>query len=345
MLVVIVVSLCLLGVPLVTKFLVPLVHSTNSVEHQATTTSHSFPYQLFSKVLSDMSGQSLVVSPCAVQAVLGSLGKWGEGATRDQLFSLGGNSSQMCGGNTSMVLLVPEQGLRKEVQGKVIQRLDYRVKEAGLQIAEWLKRHTQKEQEAEWVVKGLDNSQVVGLAVSSMQLSLGKEVVGQFLGQETAMVRVQGGVRRGMLEHSSVTVLEGEGGMSLCLVVPLTTGDELSGGEECWDTRVTSSQDSVTLPKLQLSSQLTLAPALLAMGLRVVGEEAELGPLSTQSGLKLGQLYQMAQFSIQPSDQEGKKGLPEGENIVIDRPFTFLVGHKSLNRTIFIGTYIGSTPH
>ena len=244
-----------------------------------------------------------------------------------------------------MVLLVPEQGLRKEVKGKVIQGLDYRVKEAGLQIVEWLKRHTQKEQEAGWVVKGLDNSQVVGLAVSNMQFSLGKEVVGQFLGQETAMVRVQGWVRRGRLEHSSVTVLEGEGGMSLCLVVPLTTGDELSGGEECWDTRVTSSQDSVTLPKLQLSSQLTLAPALLAMGLRVVGEEAGLGPLSTQSGLRLGQLYQMAQFSIQPSDQEGKKGLPEGENIVIDRPFTFLVGHKPLNRTIFIGTYIGSTPH
>lgn len=239
---------------------------------------------------------------------------------------------------------------REEVvsREKEVERLDFRVKEAAAQVREWLGQNSQSG-DSDWVVETMDNSQMVGINSAAVHLALGSSVKGKFHGQtgdvvDTEMIRVVGEFLTARLAHSTVIVMEGLGeGVSLCLVLPHTsshTGD----GVECHSPLLARTRLEVTLPSITVTSRLSLAAHLRALQVnRLLSQEAQFSVLSSQQGLRLGDLFHVASLHVQGEDRgvrEKTGDKHEGVSVTLDRPFTFLVEQKTSNRTILMGTFL-----
>ena len=338
-------TLCLLGVPLVTKVLVPLVVSR---QHHPIVLppGQTFSQQLLTAATSSTS-ESLVLSPVLVRTVLAPLARWSEGATRDQLERLLGPACDNCSRLASVsqdlvslsgVVLVPGQQVKEGVVTREpeVERLDYRVAEARHQVEEWLRQHGEAGG-LSWVVDSLDNSQVVGLGVARVALRLGEVVEG-----EPGKLRVEGEMMVGKLGHRTVVVLEGLGeGLSLCLVQP--PGE----GGECASSLLTRQRVVLTLPALSLTSRLPLAPVLATLGATsLLDSTAQLGPLSSQKSLRLGQLYLETSLSVRGRGGTRKaRSLQTPSEIAVEHLFSVLVEQRSYNRTILIGTFSAPELH
>lgn len=362
--VVLLVSLCLLGVPLVTKVLVPMVH--NSYNQDTVTTKPTLPFsiQLLSDVIKWSQGTdtNLVLSPWLVETSLANLASWSEGVTREQLLAVTTN----CANCTvvepvnrpglltlSKVFFVPSEQVREDlVTREQITRLDFRRKEAQDQLRQWLRQNSQI-LDTDWAAEQLDNSQMVGLNSAVLNITIGTSVVGQFqteAGQTVAtrMLEMEGDFLTATLTDSTVIVMDGLGeGLVLCLLLPHTVTPTLSPDTslQCQSSLLSRARLQVTLPSLVITSRLALASHLRTLALdRMFSQEAEFALVSSQQGLRLADIFHAASIRIQEASTvrsaKDKHGhLPQISSIVINRPFTFLVQHKTYNRTIMAGRF------
>ena len=345
--VVLLVTLCLAGVPLVTKVLVPLVHSRS---HQLALPAHTLNYDV---ALLDVSkGRTSLISPALVQASLQVLAKWSLSQTRQELVRAI-NSSQIHDTQTKMsgleldqVFLVPGQQAKAEMVNKDrdLELLDFRVREARHQVGDWWKRHGVPSDE-KFLEEKVDNSQLVGLAFARVSVSIGTSMVGSFHGVDgevggVQMLRVQGDFYRLVKAESTTIVMEGVGeGLDLCLVLPNTPGlaTQLPTTEHCSSPELKKSNLAIILPRLAITSRVALKESLSKSNLKIVfGETADLSLMSKQHGLRLGELLQVISFNLEAVKgiQKEEKG---AEELIFNRPFTFLVRRRPSNSTIVIG--------
>jgi len=354
--VVLLVTLCLAGVPLVTKVLVPLVHSRN---HQL---ALPVPTLNFDQTLLDVSKgirsipTTSLISPALVQASLRILSKWSSSQTRQELVRAI-NSSQIHDTQTKtpgleldQVFLVPGQQAKAEMVNKDrdLELLDFRVREARHQVGDWWKRHGVQSYE-NFLEEKVDNSQLVGLAFAKVTMSIGTPMVGSFHGidgevGDVQMLKVQGDILRLVKAESTTIVLKGVGdGLDLCLLLPNTPSlpTQLPTTEHCSSPELKKSNIAIVLPLLAITSRVALKESLSKSNLKIVfSESADLSLMSKQQGLRIGELLQVVSFNleaekkIQKKEQKEQKG---AEELIFNKPFTFLVRQKPSNSSIIIG--------
>jgi len=364
---VLIVSLCLLGVPLVTKVLVPLVH--DSYNQASTTSSKStlpFSIQLLTEVINLSTDSNLVVSPWLVESSLATLARWSQGLTKEQLLAATANCANCTAVEPtianregllelSKVFFVPSQQVKEDVitrdQG-VVAKFDTHRKEAQDQLRQWLRQNTQI-LSTDWITQHTDNSKIVGLNSAALNITIqGNSVVDQFqteTGQSVAvkMLEVEGNFLTTSLADTTVIVMDGLGeALSLCLLFPHTVNVNMSpdASEQCQSSLLRRERLQVTVPSLEISSRLSLASHLKTLALeRMFSEEAEFALVSPQKGLRLEDIFQVASIKMQNKvrNRQDKKQdhHPQINSIVINRPFTFLVQQKTSNRTVFAGRF------
>jgi len=360
--IVLVVSLCLLGVPLVTKVLVPLVH--NSYHNKPATDSPIIPffYQLFSAVTKGSETRSihnnLVLSPWLVEASLSNLAVWTQGETREEIVSNTENCTNCTevvrkGIMLKQVFFVPSQQVKEDMvtRYKEIEKLDFRVKEAKDQIRQWMLATSSYSIDTDWVVNEVDNSQMVGLNTAAVNISIGTTVMEKFHTQagqavETKMSRVEGDFLTAKLTHSTVIVMDNvEESLLLCLVLPHASSPMLGNGLECRSPLLSRKRLEVTVPSFTITSRLALAAHLRALKVdRIFSHEAEFGTISSQQGLTLTDIYQTASIQIQEDklskvQKQNTRDIHAATSIVLNRPFIFLVEQKTSNRTFMVGKF------
>jgi len=366
---VLIVSLCLLGVPLVTKVLVPLVH--DSYNQASTTTSKSnppFSIQLLTEVINLSTDSNVVLSPWLVESSLVTLARWSEGITKEQLRVATASCANCTLGEPtttttnregilelSKVFFVPSKQIKEDVitrdQG-VGTKLNTNRKEAQDQLRQWLRQNTQI-LSTDWVKEHTDNSNIVGLNSAALNITiLGNSVVDKFqteTGQSVAvkMLEVEGNFLTTRLADNTVIVIDGLGeGLVLCLLFPHTVTVKMSSDAslQCQSSLLRREKLQVTVPSLEISSRLSLASYLETLALdRMFSKEAEFTLVSSQKGLRLEDIFQVASIKIQNivrSSQDKQHGHhPHISSIVINRPFTFLVQQKTYNRTVLAGRF------
>lgn len=338
LLLVLVASLAAVAVPTLTALLLPLVR-----EGRERPSPGTFEERLWEAVGGE---GGVLVSPWAVRAALGALAGWAGGATRQEL--LEGVACTNCslpeGGVVEAVVLVPGAGAR-EVEGVV--RMDYRVEEARAQVGAWLRSHGAAGAAA-WGAEHTTNSQVMVVMAATTNLALGTTVDGDWRGREgkvesVKMVRVVGEYMVGRVGGTTVVEVDVGEGRTLCLILPhLPTSPPLHGGE-CAGAHLRRERVAVVLPQGSTSSHLPLSSPLTSMHLGgMFSEEADLSSLSTQQGLRVGEVLHAASLSILPATEqvvEGKE-VAEMSEVVVDRPFSFLVRQRSTNRTLVMGSVV-----
>ena len=351
--VVLLVTLCLAGVPLVTKVLVPLVHSRS---HKLALPA---PILNFEQTLLDASNgiasppKSSLISPALVLASLQLLTKWSSSHTKQELVRAINSSkihdtqAKMSGLELDQVFLVPGQQAKAEIVSKDsdLELLDFRVREARHQVGDWWKRHGVPIDE-KFLEGKLDNSQLVGLAFARVTVSLGTPMVGSFHGVDgevggVQMLRVEGDFLRLVKAESTTIVMEGVGeGLDLCLVLPNapSLATQLPTTEHCSSPELKKSNLAIVLPRLAIKSRVALKESLSKSNLKsVFSETADLSLMSKQQGLRLGELLQVVSFNLEAGTEIQKKEQKEAEELIFNRPFTFLVRQTPSNSTIVIG--------
>ena len=339
LLLVLLASLAAVAVPTLTALLLPLVREGR--ERPGLAPKGTFEERLWGAVGGE---GGVVVSPWAVRASLGDLARWAGGATRQQLLEGAPctNCSLAAGGAVGGVLLVPGMGA-KELEGVV--RMDYRVEEARAQVGAWLRSHGAPGA-ADWGAEHTTNSQVMLVTAATTNLVLGTAVEGEWRGREggverVRMGRVVGDYLVGKVGDTTVVEVGVGDGQSLCLILPhLPTSPPLHGGE-CSAPHLQRARVAVVLPQGSTSSHLSLSFPLTSMHLgEMFSEGADLSTLSTQQGLRVGEVLHAATLSILPATEqvvEGKE-VAEVREVVVDRPFSFLVRQRSTNRTLLMGS-------
>ena len=92
------------------------------------------------------------------------------------------------------------------------------------------------------------------------------------------------------------------------------------------------------LPRLAIKSRVALKESLSKSNLKsVFSETADLSLVSKQQGLRLGELLQVVSFNLEAGTEIQKKEQKEAEELIFNRPFTFLVRQTPSNSTIVIG--------
>merc|ERR1712080_558625 len=147
------------------------------------------------------------------------------------------------------------------------------------------------------------------------------------------------------LAHSTVIVMEGLGdSLALCLVLPHSSTYKVVDVVDCHHQLLTRQRVKVTFPSLAITSRLTLATHLMSLQLhRMFTQQAQFAPLSSQQGFRLKEIFHIATIHIQerPDTPPDKKtsGIGEVRSVILNRPFSFLVEQKPLNRTVMVGRF------
>lgn len=349
--VVLLITICLAGVPLVTKVLMPLVHS-KTINHQLALTTLSFDQALLDASLEITSPASSMISPSLVQASLQVLAKLSLGETRQELLNAI-NSSQIHDSQAKVpgmefdrVFLVPGQQVNAEMVSKDhgVELLDFRVREAQHQVENWWGQHG-VQNEDKFLEENLDNSQIVGLTFARVTLRMGTPTVGSFHGIEgevggVQMLRVQGDfLMLATTERTTIVMEEVGEGLDLCLVISNapSVASQLPTIQHCSSKELKKSNLAIILPRLAITSRVALKESLSKSSLRsVFSETADLSLLSKQQGLRLGELFHVVSFNLKEGKtiKEGKKKVAE---VIFNRPFSFLVRQRPSNSTLVIG--------
>jgi len=347
--VVLLVTICLAGVPLVTKVLVPLVHSRSRPQP-------ALILGLDQALLeaSSTSERSFVTSAALTQASLRALAKWSLGETRQDLIKFT-NSSQIQGAQRTVpgiefdhLFLVPGQQAKADIVSKDnnLELLDFRVREADQQVADWWREHGLLDEEQLWNGK-LDNSQLVGLAYEKVTLNLGVPVTGTSHGivdrkGEMPMLMVQGDFLREVTEEGTTVVIEGASeGLDLCLVLhnkKTSLAARLPNTNQCSSFGLRKSRLAIILPCFEVSSRVALKESLSKTGMKsVFSETADFSLISHQRGLTLGELFQVVSFNLKPAEEKLEVTQKGVEEVIFDRPFALLVKQRTTNLTIISG--------
>jgi len=370
LLVVLVVSLCLLGVPLVTKVLVPMVQSNHKHVNlrEDTESSNSFSDRLLASLKKETTG-NLVFSPWLVQNSLACLATWANGMTKEQLLTntWGPNCTEDEGIGSlkhKKVFFIPGQTVDEDVakKAKELEKLDFRVKEAHEQINQWVRRNTlivQDSKKWEEVTSEIDNAQMIIINAASVELKIENfisRVMKKFRTSSKeisiAMSRIDGEF---LTDDKNLVVIDNglADGLSLCLQLRMENEESLEAQKilekRCNDVKLVKKHLSILLPtNLNITSTISLAPHLQSLGIdKPFSQEAEFQNLSTQKGLHMGQFFQVASLQLIFSQRGGNKRTfaqdkqksNEFPELVFDHTFSFLVIHKSSRRTIIRGIY------
>ena len=295
-----------------------------------------------------------MTSAALTQASLRALAKWSLGETRQDLIKFT-NSSEIQGAQRTVpgiefdhLFLVPGQQAKADIVSKDnnLELLDFRVREAGQQVADWWRKHGLLDEEQIWNGK-LDNSQLVGLAFAKVTLKLGVPVTGTSHGivggkGEMPMLMVQGDFLSEVTEEGTTVVIEGASeDLDLCLVLhnkEASLAARLPSTNQCSSFGLKKSRLAIILPRLEVLSRVALKESLSKTSMKsVFSETADLSLISHQRGLRLGELFQVVSFNIKPAEEKLEVTQKGAEEVIFDKPFAVLVKQRTTNLTIISG--------
>lgn len=346
LLVVLMITLVLLGVPLVTKLL-------------AAPATPTLPQPIHLSLLESLhtSNQNLVVSPSLLQETLANLAKWTQGGTREQLCSRVNCTLTLASSYHQVAYLLPSQGTftqqgREWVKTGQVLLLDVRVNKAREKVQSWLHGHGGREVGTR-VAEELDISQISVLSTLILKGRLASRCQtwsrksSDFI--DSKLVSVEESLPVKKLPRGIVVRLALQEGLLLDLAMPnsadVTVMDLINSGQPDEGQFVETSV-KIQFPLFSVHSENHLK-GLDKLGLdRITAEEADFTPLVKRvGGMRVDRLYHGISFDLQcnprnvsSSSMDSSSANSAGtETFLFHRPFLFIVHDQALPLPLLMG--------
>jgi len=331
--VVLVISLVLVGVPLVTKYLILSSNPTSNTPLYLTLLKQ-FP-----------SGEAQVLSPPQLHESLGTLASWlGEGEVRESLCSSlncsvrGDISSVRRHVLHNITFFLPSQGSYSEagqewLKKARVHKLDWRVNKAREEVRTWLEKHGGGP-EGQALLQDLDINHVSVLGSAELVAHVSE-------GCETS------DKEKVLIVSGEIPMIKTETGLAVRIPLQSDLILELRSGLPIQETLVESDfkkgKLSVTFPVLSLTTEKRLEKVLTDGSLRkTFGLDSDLTPLVERlGGVRVAQHYHKASLNVQCGSVKND-GIHQKrrESVVLKKPFSFIVKDLASPLPLFIGTVV-----